>query len=138
MTTVAFPAARPALSYWSAAAPVAAPSGRVVAAVLQFGDLWETRQDGTTLIRFSAERLEREDVALVLDVAERRRAADISLVWDDEECQLLQVLDLAPLRTQALAAAGPTGNSYADTRMRGFPRFVTAEDSAEVRIAAAA
>jgi hypothetical protein len=129
MNTVAFPAARPALSQWAFANPVAPPSSRVIASVLQFGDIWQTREDGTTLIRFSDARLEQDDMKLLLD-DERQRAADISLIWDDQEEQLLQVLDGGGLRQPPAAPGGPTGNSYADTRMRGFPRHEPYADHA--------
>jgi|GEM_PF-5616283 len=131
---IAFPVARPALSYWAASEPVAPPSGRVVAAVLQFGDLWESRADGTTLIRFSPLRLEQNDMALILG-AERDRAQDISLIWDDRDEQLLQVLDAAPLRPPAAPASGPTGNAYADARMRGYPRYMPQSEAEAARAA---
>ena len=98
---IAIPAAHAPLSLWSAAAaPVEPPSGRVVAAILQFGDVREPRPDGTRLVRFSPERLDREDMALVLG-PERERALDVSLVWDAWRGELLRVLDVAPLRAQA-------------------------------------
>jgi hypothetical protein len=125
-STVPFPAAVPAFSLWAQRAPIAPPSGAVVATVLQFGDVWETRPDGSTLIRLSPERAAREDIALLLG-DEQPRALDVSLIWDEEECQLLQVLDAAPLRPQA---EGPTGNAYADARMRGFPRHRPAAEVA--------
>ncbi len=115
--TFALPTATPAVSYWFAGAPVAPPSGAVVAAVVQFGDLWEPREDGTYLVRLSQGRAEAEDIRLVLG-DERRRALDISVVWDEAECEIVQVLDVAHLR----APVQSTGNRYADARMRGFPR----------------
>lgn len=129
----AYPAAKPAFSLWARANPVAPPSSAVVAAVLMFGDICQGRDDGTTLIRFSPERIEREDIRLLLP-GERLRALDVTVIWDDREEQLLHVIDSAALKPQALA---PTGNSYADTRMRGYPRFDVASPATPASAAAA-
>jgi len=117
-----FPAAA-AMSLWGAADPVAAPGEGVVAAVLQFGDVREEREDGTTLIRFTRSRLEREDMQMLLG-EDLYRALDVSLIWDETEDQLVRVLDVAPLRQgQAQARARATRpNRYADAHMRSFPR----------------
>ena len=112
-------AAQHALSLWAHANPVIAPSGTVLGALISFGDIRDWRDDGTTLIRFSPERVEREDMRLLLG-DERRRALEVSIVWDEFEEQIVQVLDTLPLRKPAL---GPTGNAYADARMRGYPRY---------------
>jgi hypothetical protein len=99
--------------------PVAAPGERVVAAVLQFGDVRDEREDGTTLIRFTRSRLEREDMQMLLG-EDLYRALDVSLIWDEGEDQLLRVLDVAPLR-RGRARTTPL-NRYADAHMRSFPR----------------
>ncbi len=108
-----------ALSLWGACDAVAAPREGVVAAVLQFGDVREDREDGTTLIRFTRTRLEREDMRMLLG-QDLYRALEVSLIWDEAEDQLVRVLDVAPLR-QARARATPL-NRYADAHMRSFPR----------------
>jgi len=107
------------MSLWSAPDPVAAPAERIVAAVLQFGDVREDREDGTTLIRFTRSRLDREDMQMLLG-EDLYRALDVSLIWDEAEDQLVRVLDVAPLR-QGDARAKPP-NRYADAHMRSFPR----------------
>ena len=116
----AFPAARPAVSIWAQPSPVAPPSDRVVAAVLQFGDVWDEREDGLTLIRFTPERLAMGDMRELLG-SETARAEDVSILWDDREEQLVRVIDTAPLR--AASDERPTGNAYADARMRGYRRY---------------
>jgi hypothetical protein len=103
------------LSLWVKPAAVEAPSSSVVAAVLTFGDVHEPREDGTVLIRFSAQRLEQVDMALVLGEA-CARAQDVSVVWDEREEQIVSVIDLAPLR-----AAAPAWRNK--DRRRGFPSF---------------
>jgi hypothetical protein len=107
------------LSLWGVPDPVAVPGEGVVAAVLQFGDVREEREDGTTLIRFTRRRLEREDMQMLLG-EDLYRALDVSLIWDEAEDQLVRVLDVAPLR-QGRARATPI-NRYADAHMRSFPR----------------
>jgi hypothetical protein len=112
-----------ALSLWGLSEPVAAPAEHVVAAVLQFGDVREERDDGTTLIRFTRSRLEREDMQLLLG-DDLYRALDVSLIWDEAEDQLVRVLDLAPLRHSdgQRRARATRPNRYADAHMRSFPR----------------
>ncbi len=107
------------MSLWGAPDPVAAPGERIVAAVLQFGDVRDEREDGTTLIRFTRSRLDREDMQMLLG-EDLYRALDVSLIWDEAEDQLVRVLDVAPLR-QGRARAKPP-NRYADAHMRSFPR----------------
>jgi hypothetical protein len=114
-----FPASRPAVSLWAAPAPVAPPSSSVVAAVLAFGDLRDDREDGLTLVRFSPERVALPDMQELLG-ADAARALDVSVLWDEREAEMVQVLDTAPLRRTP--EAGQTGNAYADARMRGLRR----------------
>jgi hypothetical protein len=92
-----FIAAKPAVSLFAASVIVAPPSERVVAAVLQFGDVREEHDDGLVTLRFTAARLERDDMALVLG-EECGRARDVSIVWDEAQCEMVRVIDLAPLR----------------------------------------
>jgi len=122
MQQMSFTAARAPLSLWASTPshiPVdAAPAAEVVAAVLQFGDIREEREDGHVLIRFSPLRVEFEDVRLLLGEA-RSRALDVSVVWDEAEMQVVSVQDLGPLR--AARALGRRGNAYANAQMRRTP-----------------
>ena len=112
-----FTAAKSAVSLFCAPAPLAPPSERVVAAVLQYADVREEHDDGRATLRFTAARLDREDMALLLG-EERARARDVSIVWDEAECEMVRVIDLAPLR------AGRDGvdqaNRYAAARKRSL------------------
>ena len=92
-----FVAAKRAMSLFSAPVAVTPPSEQVVAAVLQYGDVREEQDDGRVTLRFTAARLEREDMILLLG-DERQRARDVSVVWDETECEMVRVIDLAPLR----------------------------------------
>jgi hypothetical protein len=113
------PPAAASMSLWGVPDPAAAPRESVVAAVLQFGDVREEREDGTTLIRFTRSRLEREDMQMLLG-EDLYRALDVSLIWDEAEDQLVRVLDVAPLRRGQARTTPP--NRYADAHMRSFPR----------------
>lgn len=115
---------RPAASLWAAAhAPTVPVSPALVSAVLVFGDVHEPREDGTVAIRLSPERLAPGDLRLLLGV-DGARLLDIAVIWDDREEQVVRVVDAGHLRPQPEPdPAGPTGNAYADARMRGFPRF---------------
>jgi hypothetical protein len=112
-----FVATKPAVSLVSPALPTAPPSERVVAAVLEFGDVRDERQDGLTLVRFSADRLEHDDLALLL-ADERTRAMDISILWNEAECEMVRVIDLAPLR--AGRQTFEQANRYAEARQRSL------------------
>lgn len=119
-THQAYPHARTTLSLWAVPAPIEPPSASVVAAVVVFGDIHETWDDGETVIRFSRARLEREDMRLLLreDLA---RAGGVRVIWDEREEQIVRVLDSGPLTmTPQLQSVG---NRYAEARMRGAPRY---------------
>ncbi len=116
-----FTAAKAAASLFCAPAAVAPPSEQVVAAVLQYGDVREEHEDGRVTLRFTAARLEREDMTLLLG-EDRARARDISIVWDETECEMVRVIDLAPLR--AGRESVEQANLYAAARKRSLrPAF---------------
>lgn len=98
------------LSLWAAVAPVAPPSGAVVAAVLAFGDVHAPVAPDLVLISLSERRLLREDLRLLLDPAERGRAAEISILWRPSKGEMVRVVDDAqPVK--------------GDRRLGGFPRL---------------
>ena len=113
-----FTAAKSAVSLFSAPIAVTPPSERVIAAVLEFGDVREEHDDGLVTVRFTAARLEREDMALLLS-EERGRARDVSIVWNEAECEMVRVIDLAPLR--AGRESVEQANLYATARKRSLP-----------------
>ncbi len=112
-----FTAARSAVSLFSAPLAVSPPSEHVVAAVLQYGDVRDEHDDGRVTLRFTAARLEREDMILLLG-EERDRARDVSIVWDEAECEMVRVIDLAPLR--AGRESVDQANLYAAARKRSL------------------
>jgi hypothetical protein len=115
---------RPAASLWAAPLrPTVPVSPALVSAVLVFGDLHEARDDGTTAIRLTPARLAPGDLKQLLGV-DTARLTDITVIWDDREEQVVGVVDAGALRPEPEPdPAGPTGNAYADARMRGFPRY---------------
>ena len=113
-----------ALSLWATAEPVAAPSAAVIAAVLTLGDVRTECEDGRTSIRFSAERIAQDEFALLLG-AERERALDVTVIWDEDQAEIVRVLDLAPLRA-GRAADLRQRNIYAAARQRAATRFAPA------------
>ncbi|MGC1303343.1 MAG: hypothetical protein WA840_13310 [Caulobacteraceae bacterium] len=114
-TILPFRPPQTALSLWAQPEPVAPPPADVVAAVLVLGDLRVDCEDGKTSIRFSPERVADSDIALLLG-ADRERALDVTVIWDEAEAEIVRVLDVAPLR------AGRAGirqrNAYAEVRKR--------------------
>jgi hypothetical protein len=126
MPQIAF-AVRPAASLWARGVHVPPPTAAVVDAVIAHGDLIEERGEGTVLIRVSPERVEKCGLRALLG-DDWARALDVSVEWDEREEQIVRVLDRAPLR--AASEDGPTGNAYADRRLRGFPRAERARAAA--------
>lgn len=124
-TIHSFRDAQAALSLWGHVEPVAPPSAKVIAAVLELGDLRVDCEDGRTSIRLSAERAAQRDATLLLG-AERERALDVTVIWDEAEDEIVRVLDVAPLR--AGQAAKRQRNAYAAARQRSLtpaaPAFV--------------
>lgn len=114
---------RPAASLWAAPFRQTTPiSPALVSAVLVFGDVQEMREDGTTAIRISPARMAPGDLKLLLGL-DTARLGDITVIWDERDEQVVGVVDAGPLRPEPEPdPAGPTGNAYADARMRGFPR----------------
>lgn len=112
-----FTATKAAASLFFSPVAVAPPSERVVAAVLQYADLREEHDDGRATLRFTADRLARDDMAMLLG-EERERARDVSIVWDEAESQMVRVIDLAPLR--AGRAQVDQANRYATARKRSL------------------
>jgi hypothetical protein len=112
MTATAFPNPAP-LSLWAVTAPVAPPSGAVIAAVLAFGDINEPQADGLTLVSISPERLNQEDMRLLLDSGDHDRAGEVAVLWDPRRYEMVRIIDTAQAAPQ-------------DRRLHGFPRLTLA------------
>lgn len=78
-------------------------SAAMISAVLDFADIHRDLGGGRTLMRLSPERVLRADIILLLG-RDAARAADIGLVWNDREDQLVRVIDDAALRASRQAA----------------------------------
>lgn len=82
---------------------VAPVSAAMISAVLGFADIHRDLGGGRTLMRLSPERVLRADIILLLG-RDAERAADIGLVWDDREDQIVRIIDDATLRASRQAA----------------------------------
>ena len=68
--------------------------GSVVDAVLRFHDQAEEQGAGRTLLRLSEKRLRAPEVKKALGKLVAR-AANVSIVWDEDESQIIRVLEAA-------------------------------------------
>ena len=68
--------------------------GTVVDAVLRFHDQAEEQGSGRTLLRLSEKRLRQPEVRKALGKL-AARAANVSIVWDEDESQIVRVLEAA-------------------------------------------
>jgi hypothetical protein len=84
-----------------AARPIEMPSferpalpGSVVDAVLRFHDEEQDQGAGRTLLRLSEKRLRAPEVKKALGKL-TRRAANVAILWNDDEGQIIRVLEAA-------------------------------------------
>lgn len=85
------PARRPASR--KPAPPVRQPlSGAVLDTVLAYSDVKEDLGGGRLLLRLSAQRLREREVKAALG-DEARRAATVSILWNDREDQIIRVFE---------------------------------------------
>ncbi len=82
---------------------VAPVSAAMISAVLDFADIHRDLGAGRTLMRLSPERVMKADIILLLG-RDAGRAADIGLVWNDREDQIVRIIDDAALRASRQAA----------------------------------
>jgi len=68
--------------------------GQVVDAVLRFHDQAEAQGAGRTLLRLSEKRLRQPEVKKALGKL-AARAANVAIVWDEDESQIIRVLEAA-------------------------------------------
>lgn len=71
-----------------------APSADVINAVLQYADIEEDLGGGRYLNRISSEKLRKREVRKALGEAVAR-AADVSVIWDERQGQIVRVFDAA-------------------------------------------
>jgi hypothetical protein len=82
---------------------IAPVSAAMISAVLDFADIHRDLGGGRTLLRLSPERVLRADIILLLG-RDAERAADLGLVWNDREDQIVRIIDDAALRASRQAA----------------------------------
>jgi len=68
--------------------------GSVVDAVLRFHDEEQDQGSGRTLLRLSEKRLRAPEVKKALGKL-ARRAANVAILWNDDEGQIIRVLEAA-------------------------------------------
>jgi hypothetical protein len=68
--------------------------GSVVDAVLRFHDEAQDQGAGRTLLRLSEQRLRAPEVKKALGKL-CARAANVSVLWNEDECQIIRVLEAA-------------------------------------------
>jgi hypothetical protein len=68
--------------------------GQVVDAVLRFHDEAQDQGSGRTLLRLSEKRLRQPEVKKALGKL-CARAANVAIVWDEDESQIIRVLEAA-------------------------------------------
>lgn len=68
------------------------PSGTLINAILQYADIQEDLGGGRVLLRLS-ERRRRDTVIKELLGREARRLAEVAILWDDVEDEILRILD---------------------------------------------
>lgn len=69
--------------------------GHIVDAVLRFHDETQATGAGCTLLRLSARRLRDPEVGARLSKADAKRAARVSILWDEREDEIIRVLEAA-------------------------------------------
>ena len=78
----------------TAAFDVAPLPGTVVDAVLRFHDEEQDQGSGRTLLRLSQKRLRQPEVKKALGKL-ASRAANVSMLWNEDESQIIRVLEAA-------------------------------------------
>lgn len=85
---------QPAASIDMAAFERPALPGSVVDAVLRYHDEVQDQGSGASLLRLSAKRLRAPEVKKALGKL-AQRAANVAVLWNEDECQIIRVLEAA-------------------------------------------
>lgn len=70
------------------------PSGALINVILEYADIQHDAGDGRRVLRLSARRMKDPVIRAQLG-RETRRLADISLIWDEDEGEIVRVHDAA-------------------------------------------
>lgn len=68
------------------------PSGALINVILEYADVEQSLGGGRVLLRLSARRMKDPTIKEILG-REARRLADVSVIWDEEEGELIRVQD---------------------------------------------
>ena len=86
--------AKPTTAKRKAVLRIAPPSGELINAVIQYADLIKDMGGGRSMLRLSDRR--RADAVICEPLGrEAPRLADVAVIWDDEQDQIVRVLDTA-------------------------------------------
>jgi hypothetical protein len=79
------------------------PSGALINVILEYADVEQSLGGGRVLLRLSARRMKDPTIKELLG-REARRLAEVSVIWDEEEGELIRVQDDAqPLGAPSMA-----------------------------------
>lgn len=70
------------------------PSGALINVILEYADIQQPLGGGRLILRLGARRMKDPVIREILG-RETRRLADISVLWDEEEGEIVRVLDTA-------------------------------------------
>jgi hypothetical protein len=103
-------------------AAAAIPSGRTLNALLQYADVQEELGGGRVRLRLSPARLKQRAVKAALG-ADAARAADLAVVYDEHEAEVVEVTGAADAIEDYFAYDQPMmlWNSYAHAKKRRDP-----------------
>ena len=102
----------------------APPSGELVNAVIQYADLIKDMGGGRSMLRLSDRR--RSDPVICEPLGrEAPRLADVAVIWDDEQDQIVRVLDAA----RGEATRGDAGVSQTGMKPFGEERVELTADA---------
>ena len=82
----------------------APPSGALINVILEYADIQHETGGGHLVLRLSAKRMKDPVIKSILG-RETRRLRDVSILWDDEEGEVIRVHDAAADRTPPFGLA---------------------------------
>lgn len=82
------------------------PSGALINVILEYADIQHEAGGGRVVLRLSHRRMKDPVIKSILG-REARRLSDISIVWDEEEGEIISVQDAAAGTDVPLPAARP-------------------------------
>jgi hypothetical protein len=102
---------RPTLVPMTVPAQPQPPSGALINVILEYADIEQDLGGGRSLLRLSVRRM-KDPVVRELLGREAKRLADVSVIWDEQEGEIVRVQDDAHVQEAALS---PEEQSELDT-----------------------